>query len=103
MRDVGVAIEGDCLGVGSQECRDVIDLATCLDALTNECGCLVREGSIGVKVNGGFLHTDLRAGIGHLTQPLKDRPQARRSEEHTSELQSLMRISYAVFCSKKKN
>src|SRR3546814_2266078 len=28
---------------------------------------------------------------------------ARRSEEHTSELQSLMRISYAVFCLKKKN
>src|SRR3546814_2350855 len=26
-----------------------------------------------------------------------------RSEEHTSELQSLMRISYAVFCMKKKN
>src|SRR3546814_9609879 len=35
-----------------------------------------------------LLHT---AGIG------------RRSEEHTSELQSLMRISYAVFCLKKKN
>src|SRR3546814_4468577 len=31
-----------------------------------------------------------------LTKPL------RRSEEHTSELQSLMRISYAVFCLKKK-
>src|SRR3546814_3172604 len=28
---------------------------------------------------------------------------AKRSEEHTSELQSLMRISYAVFCLKKKN
>src|SRR3546814_6616731 len=28
---------------------------------------------------------------------------ARRSEEHTSELQSLMRISYAVFCLKNKN
>src|SRR3546814_6513979 len=27
----------------------------------------------------------------------------RRSEEHTSELQSLMRISYAVYCLKKKN
>src|SRR3546814_8238190 len=27
----------------------------------------------------------------------------KRSEEHTSELQSLMRISYAVFCLKKKN
>src|SRR3546814_1944981 len=36
----------------------------------------------------------------------KSRPhrsaQTRRSEEHTSELQSLMRISYAVFCLKKK-
>src|SRR3546814_2628304 len=30
-------------------------------------------------------------------------PTAPRSEEHTSELQSLMRISYAVFCLKKKN
>src|SRR3546814_6985319 len=28
--------------------------------------------------------------------------ESRRSEEHTSELQSLMRISYAVFCLKKK-
>src|SRR3546814_4634911 len=31
-----------------------------------------------------------------------ERLSARRSEEHTSELQSLMRISYAVFCLKKK-
>src|SRR3546814_2866132 len=31
-----------------------------------------------------------------------DRDEARRSEEHTSELQSLMRISYAVFCLKTK-
>src|SRR3546814_2107088 len=31
-----------------------------------------------------------------------DRPARDRSEEHTSELQSLMRISYAVFCLKKK-
>src|SRR3546814_2894268 len=31
------------------------------------------------------------------------RAQHARSEEHTSELQSLMRISYAVFCLKKKN
>src|SRR3546814_4698898 len=29
-------------------------------------------------------------------------PKIQRSEEHTSELQSLMRISYAVFCLKKK-
>src|SRR3546814_1527306 len=37
--------------------------------------------------------------------PARARSQSpvRRSEEHTSELQSLMRISYAVFCLKKKN
>src|SRR3546814_19508032 len=32
----------------------------------------------------------------------RDRGRIERSEEHTSELQSLMRISYAVFCLKKK-
>src|SRR3546814_8143275 len=36
-------------------------------------------------------------------QPGPARRQPPRSEEHTSELQSLMRISYAVFCLKKKN
>src|SRR3546814_6027979 len=37
------------------------------------------------------------------TPTLPYAPAARRSEEHTSELQSLMRISYAVFCLKNKN
>src|SRR3546814_9116299 len=32
----------------------------------------------------------------------RENDEAERSEEHTSELQSLMRISYAVFCLKKK-
>src|SRR3546814_1260405 len=36
-------------------------------------------------------------------EPERHRDVRRRSEEHTSELQSLMRISYAVFCLKKKN
>src|SRR3546814_9020994 len=35
-------------------------------------------------------------------QPAQHRQAAQRSEENTSELQSLMRISYAVFCLKKK-
>src|SRR3546814_4247737 len=39
--------------------------------------------------------------LGHARQHLRTE-RARRSEEHTSELQSLMRISYAVFCLKKK-
>src|SRR3546814_5416348 len=38
----------------------------------------------------------------HGNNPEKAKPKAKRSEEHTSELQSLMRISYAVFCLKKK-
>src|SRR3546814_2356113 len=39
--------------------------------------------------------TEISARTGHAVRSL-------RSEEHTSELQSLMRISYAVFCLKKK-
>src|SRR3546814_3112078 len=41
------------------------------------------------------LESDLAAGVEAVLH-------ATRSEEHTSELQSLMRISYAVFCLKKK-
>src|SRR3546814_1209205 len=37
-----------------------------------------------------------------LAGPTKGGPHDHRSEEHTSELQSLMRISYAVFCLKKQ-
>src|SRR3546814_8607747 len=40
----------------------------------------------------------LAAAFGHRLRTLREL----RSEEHTSELQSLMRISYAVFCLKKK-
>src|SRR3546814_5495220 len=48
-----------------------------------------------------------RAGLDHQLerageQEVADQHRGLRSEEHTSELQSLMRISYAVFCLKKK-
>src|SRR3546814_9698202 len=50
-------------------------------------------------------HRHALSGVGRQkVAPLSDLPQAdSRSEEHTSELQSLMRISYAVFCLTKKN
>src|SRR3546814_1562074 len=48
-----------------------------------------RGGIAGLLVGGGGRRRLLRIDVG-------------RSEEHTSELQSLMRISYAVFCLKKK-
>src|SRR3546814_5668877 len=41
--------------------------------------------------------------LGAFTSQMDAHDLYRRSEEHTSELQSLMRISYAVFCLKKKN
>src|SRR3546814_10712713 len=43
-------------------------------------------------------------GFGQLLdrEPRHEAPSTARSEEHTSELQSLMRISYAVFCLKNK-
>src|SRR3546814_6331921 len=47
---------------------------------------------------GGFQHLGDAGGAGHVRSAMM----ATRSEEHTSELQSLMRISYAVFCLKKK-
>src|SRR3546814_2576617 len=46
-----------------------------------------------------FVARDQRQVVARIQQP---RVLGRRSEEHTSELQSLMRISYAVFCLKKK-
>src|SRR3546814_6772312 len=42
-------------------------------------------------------------GVGNASKDQVHAMIGRRSEEHTSELQSLMRISYAVFCLKKKN
>src|SRR3546814_6767878 len=50
-----------------------------------------------------FLAGVMVGAIGKKTGLLSALVSSLRSEEHTSELQSLMRISYAVFCLKKKN
>src|SRR3546814_2924567 len=58
----------------------------------------------GAKILGPFtVGADARVGSNSVV--VKEVPPGAtvRSEEHTSELQSLMRISYAVFCLKKKN
>src|SRR3546814_9951162 len=47
--------------------------------------------------------SDLNRRAEHRRGEIEQRELANRSEEHTSELQSLMRISYAVFCLKTKN
>src|SRR3546814_9525640 len=52
---------------------------------------VIRDDTLrsGVNTPGVYVKNDVKMKV--------------RSEEHTSELQSLMRISYAVFCLKKKN
>src|SRR3546814_10461653 len=65
---------------------------------SSSCSCLPssshpRSGSGAWEGNGH----DVQASV-----DMKNRIRVLRSEEHTSELQSLMRISYAVFCLKKK-
>src|SRR3546814_6737865 len=59
------------------------------------CGRMRATGVVGRTADDTFSHS-FSHSFSHW-HPLS------RSEEHTSELQSLMRISYAVFCLKKKN
>src|SRR3546814_3243547 len=77
-------------------------------------GDILLEGDRLVRIlaDGGFDRlTPLEPGLFHHRRPChrhqqqaeRDDQHDRRSEEHTSELQSLMRISYAVFCLTKKN
>src|SRR3546814_3201341 len=80
---------------------DVIDRARMDEILARDLKDLFRYEP-GITVTSGFG----RFGIGGIRIRGLDanrvRIQTDRSEEHTSELQSLMRISYAVFCLKKK-
>src|SRR3546814_2855961 len=76
---------------------------------TIPAGALIKQGNVDFRVPS--IAERLR-GEGYLTSyqditadryTLEMAEAVRRSEEHTSELQSLMRISYAVFCLKQKN
>src|SRR3546814_1636805 len=58
-----------------------------------------KKVTVGYKYYSGQHHVCCHGPIDYFSRILVD---DRRSEEHTSELQSLMRISYAVFCLKKK-
>src|SRR3546814_8375731 len=100
---------------------DVVDVG---DALAAAVGAAVFEGAAALAVAVGADGENEFLGVGELQHPLGAegglvlillprcgaemgvaffcRGVEARSEEHTSELQSLMRISYAVFCLKKK-
>src|SRR3546814_4769974 len=73
-------------------------LAPCLDLAAVDSHPVEQQLQLELRVRLDRTRAAARIGIGRV------RPQRLpRSEEHTSELQSLMRISYAVFCLKKKN
>src|SRR3546814_4520030 len=91
-----IVSRGDLPRHGVTHRHELDDLAGCE---LNLCRCAERAPdldhvSIGViDLADTSIRTALRRRLRH---------RRRRSEEHTSELQSLMRISYAVFCLKKK-
>src|SRR3546814_1313179 len=88
------------INVGSGELADAVTTA-CFDA-----GLIIEtsgpHGEV-IKILAPLVIDDalLAQGLDILETRLRE-AMAERSEEHTSELQSLMRISYAVFCLKKK-
>src|SRR3546814_4054981 len=81
------------IGVGSM-CRRAVGgddgIVSIVDALHRRLPRGIRLHLFGLKSDGAECVADLDGRVA-------------RSAEHTSELQSLMRISYAVFCLKEKN
>ena len=79
-------VEADALGYAGVDVGDVLDAGADQEALTGN----------------GSPRSSPSSGVSPLeAASTPDMPAAPRSEEHTSELQSLRRISYAVFCLKK--
>src|SRR3546814_9819051 len=76
----------------------------CLDQRNSQRLVANNVNTLGQKRFGYRRVQMIRRHNGHGIDPtLASAPKPARSEEHTSELQSLMRISYAVFCLNNKN
>src|SRR3546814_4245610 len=74
-------------------------LSRAASPLRDDTGCNCRKDAPPVPKSAAGRTGSNQSACGSRASP---RCRAKRSEEHTSELQSLMRISYAVFCLKKK-
>src|SRR3546814_6152084 len=73
----------------AQANNKLLCLRLCGNSLQNSAQRIFELPRTTLSVHAAFVRSSAEAAV-------------RRSEEHTSELQSLMRISYAVFCLKKK-
>src|SRR3546814_2519056 len=93
MESLGAGVAAAALPADPDRAHRLVVAAT---ARAGDAGYRDRDGGAGVDQRAGHhFHHGLAADRAVDLQGL-------RSEEHTSELQSLMRISYAVFCLKKK-
>src|SRR3546814_5416817 len=100
--------------MGINDCSSDVCSSDLFDRLAGITGCWRRRTKSrlerGLRVRSSPLTlgparnlSGTRSGIRQSRRVLRSFMAVTRSEEHTSELQSLMRISYAVFCLKKKN
>src|SRR3546814_4245781 len=101
-------------GVGERAAHAVVPAAIGLDQQVVDGG--LEDGEVRLRLHGAPDVRAIQTAVGLAARRAHRRPLRRvepapldaggvgglRSEEHTSELQSLMRISYAVFCLKKK-
>src|SRR3546814_2783245 len=96
---LGAAPVGD-----QEELRRIVPVIEALAAEGVKVSVDTRKAAVAraAVAAGATLLNDVSGALGPVAAELGV-PWAARSEEHTSELQSLMRISYAVFCLKKKH
>src|SRR3546814_2685289 len=103
-----MTVAGDCFAALATTARvktELIILTRPLAARKSPPPPDSRSRRRGVSMTGGEAIRELRRSRPDvfIIKPDHHMPGPNRSEEHTSELQSLMRISYAVFCLTKKN
>src|SRR3546814_4244812 len=87
------------------ECSHPFTITTKSDRVTSVLDILApmaEHNLVSVMISITSLTPEIARTLEPRAPRLEKRLAAVRSEEHTSELQSLMRISYAVFCLKKK-
>src|SRR3546814_3299376 len=102
LQQLGRDVEGI---VRSEKCNGLRDVLRHAEPGQHAMLCQVLQGLLGRPGQGFLAQMDAwqnRVATDILLPVLRRDVFGKRSEEHTSELQSLMRISYAVFCLKKK-